>query len=76
LAEGAEPPGLWSGGAFFPLEPALEPRRRLREALELGRRRSPVCSPATSARPARADGRRPATPAAVLVPVVDRPEPT
>jgi hypothetical protein len=22
LAEGAEPPGLWSGGAFFPLEPA------------------------------------------------------
>jgi hypothetical protein len=21
LAEGAEPPGLWSGGAFFPLEP-------------------------------------------------------
>jgi hypothetical protein len=22
LAEGAEPAGLWSGGAFFPLEPA------------------------------------------------------
>ena len=22
LAEGADPPGLWSGGAFFPLEPA------------------------------------------------------
>jgi uncharacterized protein len=22
LAEGAEPPGLWSGGEFFPLEPA------------------------------------------------------
>ena len=22
LSEGAEPPGLWSGGAFFPLEPA------------------------------------------------------
>jgi hypothetical protein len=22
LAEGARPPGLWSGGAFFPLEPA------------------------------------------------------
>jgi hypothetical protein len=22
LAEGAQPPGLWSGGAFFPMEPA------------------------------------------------------
>ena len=22
LAEGADPPGVWSGGAFFPLEPA------------------------------------------------------
>ena len=28
LAEGAEPPGLWSGGAFFALEPGHEPRRR------------------------------------------------
>ena len=45
----------------------------LREALELGRQRSPILIPGD---PNDDEAEGPATPAAVLVPVVDRPEPT
>ena len=47
----------------------------LREALELGRRGSPVLLAGDPLDPL-ADPNQPITPAAVLVPVVDRPEPT
>ena len=45
---------------------------RLKEALELGRRRSPILLAGDALDAAVAEG----TPAAVLVPVVDRPQPT
>ena len=48
---------------------------RLREALELGRSRMPHLLEGDPLDPL-ADPTRPATPAAVLVPIVDRPEPT
>jgi 8-oxo-dGTP pyrophosphatase MutT (NUDIX family) len=48
---------------------------RLREALELGGRRTPDLLPGDPPDPL-ADPDRPVTPAAVLVPVVDRAEPT
>ena len=46
---------------------------RLREALELGARRSPLLIPGD---PHDEEAAGPVTPAAVLVPIVDRPEPT
>ena len=45
----------------------------LREALELGRGRSPILIPGD---PHDGEAEGPVTPAAVLVPIVDRPEPT
>ena len=49
---------------------------RLREALELGRKRSPVLLPGDVFEDEEDEQARGPTPAAVLVPVVDRPEPT
>ena len=70
LAEGDDPPGVWSGGAFFPLDAPHEARRPLaRRARRAGRRSR--CSPATFPR-LRADAD---IPAAVLVAITDRPEP-
>lgn len=48
---------------------------KLREALALGQRQSPVLLAGDLRDPLEDDG-QPATPAAVLVPVVDRPDPT
>ena len=45
----------------------------LREALDLGRRRSPILIPGD---PNEDEAEGPLTPAAVLVPIVERPEPT
>ena len=45
LAEGDEPPGVWSDGAFFPLGPAMTLSDRLRERSQSTRRRA--AAPAT-----------------------------
>ena len=71
LDEGGDPPGVWSGGAFFPLrirtpnEPVRHPVRRAGEGA--------ACASITGDLPG--ERAKAPVPAAVLVGVTDRPEP-